>query len=207
VPVVTDIKRQKRSELRFNVYLDGKYVFALGDLELSNSGLRVGRELSEDEVADFRSRAENDGVYAKAINYIAVRPRSRREVIDYLMRKDVPREATGAVIERLERAGLLNDQEFAASWVANRQLLRPRSRRRLVQELAAKGVSREDAQVALSELDEDSELSVLIEVVEKKQRLSQYQDAAKLMGYLARQGYTYERIKKALEIISERLAE
>jgi regulatory protein len=207
VPVITDIKRQKRSELRFNVYLDGKYAFALGDLELSLSGLRIGHELSREEAAQFQDQAEVEGVYSRAVRYIAVRPRSRWEVMDYLRRKEVPEGAATAAVERLEHAGLLNDQAFAASWVANRQLLRPRSRRRLEQELAAKGVARGDIQAALDELGEDDEMAALIEMAEKKRRLPQYQDEAKIMGYLARQGYPYERIKKALKIISERSSE
>lgn len=207
MPVITDIKQQKRSELKYNVYLDGKYAFALSDLDLSTSGLRIGRELSEEEVATYQDQAETNGVYARAINYIAVRPRSQREVVDYLKRKEASDEVIGVTIERLQRIGLLNDRNFAASWVANRQLLRPRSKRRLEQELLAKGVARDDIQIALNDLDGDSELVSLIETIEKKQRSPQYQDGTKLMGYLARQGYTYERIKKALEIMSERSSE
>ncbi len=48
------------------------------------------------------------------------------------------------------------------------------------------------------EEDETDELNVLLVEVDKKRRQSRYQDDAKLMQYLARQGYGYEDIKKAL---------
>jgi regulatory protein len=94
---------------------------------------------------------------------------------------------------------LLNDSQFASSWIANRQALRPRSRRMLTQELMAKGVSREDISAAMGGLDGDSEVETLMGVIERKRQLPQYREPEKLMGYLARQGYSYEVIKKALE--------
>ena len=204
MPIVTALKRQKRSDTRVNVYLDGAYTFALPDLELSLSGLRVGSELSDEQVAEYRSRAEDEGAYARAVRFMAVRPRSRREVEDYLARKMVAPDVIQEIVGRLMRVGLLDDRAFAESWVANRQLLRPRSRRRLEQELASKGLARDDIQAALEGLEGEAELKSLIEVVEKKQRLPQYHEPQRLVGYLARQGYGYELIKRALEEVSKR---
>jgi regulatory protein len=204
MPVVSDIRRQKRSDTKVNVYLDGKYAFALSDLELSMSGLRVGQELSHGEVTEFLGRSVVEGAYSKAVRFVGVRPRSRQEVEGYLRRNGVAEDVAGGVVERLERVGLLNDAAFATSWVANRQLLRPRSRRRLEQELIGKGVSKDDIQEALSELGGDEELESLVVLAERKQRLQQYREPERLMAYLARQGYSYELIKKALENLAGR---
>jgi regulatory protein len=201
--IVTDIKQQKRRGTRYSVYLDDKYGFALSDLELSTSGLRVGQELTAEEAQHYQSEAERARVYASAIRFLGLRPRSRREMSDYLGRKGYPVETVGPVMERLGWAGLLDDREFAASWIASRQALRPRSRRMLAQELAAKGIARDEIEAALAELDGDSELDMLVEVVRKKQRLPQYQIPQKLMEYLARQGYSYELIKKALKRLGD----
>ena len=84
---------------------------------------------------------------------------------------------------------MVDDQKFAAAWVANRQALRPRSRHILAQELLAKGVSRSDVQVVLSEVDEEAELSAAVAVVAKKRKLPRYADPRKLIDYLMRQGY------------------
>lgn len=199
MPIITDIKQQKRSKGRFSVYVDGKYEFAVSDLDLGLSGLRIGQEISGAQIAEFKDSGEESKAYNQAIRYLSYRPRSEREVRDYLVKKSLDEDMVGQIIGRLQRAGLLNDQEFAAGWVANRQLLRPRSRRRLEQELMAKGVPGEQIGAALAGLDPEEELRALMEVIAKKRRLSQYQEPEKLVGYLARQGYGYELIKKALE--------
>jgi regulatory protein len=149
-------------------------------------------------------QTESDRAYAQAIRFLEVRPRSRYEIVSYLTRKGWTEAVSVEVVGRVERIGLINDREFAINWIANRQLLRPRSRRRLEQELIAKGVARDDIRVALEGLEQDDELKTLIEVATKKQRLPQYQTPEKLVGYLSRQGYSYELIKKALEQLSQR---
>ncbi|HEY2004401.1 MAG TPA: RecX family transcriptional regulator [Candidatus Saccharimonadia bacterium] len=197
--MITDIKQQKRSKGRFSVYVDGKYAFAVSDLDLGLSGLWVGQDISDEQIAELKDSGEESKAYNQVIRYLSYRPRSEREVRDYLVKKGIGEEMADQITGRLRRAGLINDQEFAAGWVANRQLLRPRSRRRLEQELMSKGVSGEQIGAALAEMNPEDELSVLMGVIEKKRRLSQYREPEKLVGYLARQGYGYDLIKKALE--------
>ena len=203
MPIITDIKRQKRKEARFNIFLDGVYAFALSDLELSTSGLRVGQSLSPQEVVEFQGQVERLKAYAWAVRFLGIRSRSRRELEDYLYRKGAVAEDVAQAVRQLEDVGLINDQEFARSWIANRQILRPRSRRMLEKELLAKGVAQADIQAALGELDGEDELQMLIRVIERKRHLPQYRQAEKLMAYLARQGYSYELIKKALTRLDE----
>jgi regulatory protein len=199
MPVVTDIKKQKRSDTRYSVYLEGEYVFALSDLDLSTSGLRVGQELTDAQVAEYIESASEAKAYALALRFLGLRPRSVREMRDYLRRKDITPGDVESATERLLRAKLLDDLEFARSWIRTRQSLRPRSSRMLQQELAAKGVSRDVVAEAIGELDGDAQLDTLVEVMQRKRRLPQYATAEKLLGYFARQGYPYDQLKKALE--------
>jgi regulatory protein len=198
MPVITDIKQQKRIETRYSVYLDGRYAFSLSDLELSSSNLRVRSELTPDEVELWQAQSLEGKAYAAALRYIAYRRRSERELTDYLRRKEYEAEVIEPVLERLREVSLIDDRAFAAAWIADRQLLRPRSRRVLEQELLKKGIDRELAHDALAELDDDDQATVLMNLIERKRRLTQYQDPQKLLAYLGRQGFGYAEIKKAL---------
>jgi regulatory protein len=198
VPVVTDITRQQRNAGRYSVYVDGTYSLSLSDLELSNSGLRIGQSVTAQQLAGLQDRAVSDKAYTLALGYLAYRPRSRREVGDYLGRKAVEPEVADAVVERLLQQNLVNDHSFAEAWVCYRQSLRPRSRRQLHQELVQKGIAREVIEDVLAGLGDDEQLVLLAELIEKKRRSAQYQNPEKLMAYLARQGFGYDLIKKAL---------
>lgn len=203
MPKITDIKQQKRSTERFSLYVDGRYSFSLGDLELSNSGLRLGQELTGDEVERWQSQALEAKAYNAALGQLSYRRRSRRELADYLKRKEYDEDIAASVIRRLEDLRLIDDAAFAAAWIADRQLLRPRSRRTLQVELMKKGIDRDTIADALSQVSEDSQLEALTDLIARKRRQSSYSDPKKLMAFLARQGYGYDQIKKALVRLDE----
>jgi regulatory protein len=198
MPVITDIRQQKRTATRYSIYLDGQYSFALPDLELSIGNLRVGQELTAAEVQNWQDHSLESKAYNLSLGYISYRPRSRREVTDYLRRKDYEPELIERVEQRLEEYHFIDDAEFAAAWIRHRQSLRPRSRRALEAELVLKGVARDTIAGALAELGDEGQDQMLVDLIEKKRSHTRYQDPDKLMQYLARQGFGYDQIKKAL---------
>jgi len=199
---VTAIKQQVKRTDRFAVHVDGKYSFSLGELDMINSGLRLGQELSQQELEQLKETAEIGGLYDRALGYIMLRPRSEWELQEYLKRKKAPALQIEKILNKLSLVGYIDDRKFAEAWVDNRRLLKSTSKRRLTQELRQKRVSDEIIEQVLAE-DETDELEVLKQLVAKKRQQSRYQDDLKLMQYLARQGYNYVDIKEALQKDSE----
>jgi regulatory protein len=108
---------------------------------VAQAGLRVGLALDDAGLAELQAADTFQASYNRALDFLAVRPRSTWEVRDRLRRKGVPDTDIGGVIERLERAGYLNDAEFARYWIEERARSSPRGPRLLQQELRRKGVS------------------------------------------------------------------
>ncbi len=215
---ITNIKQQVRRKDRYALYIDDKYSFSLGELELINSGIKIGRELSKEELDNLKDTAQVDKLYDRVLNYLAIRPRSEWEIRTYLKNKlnhkpsvykvaPCKQEETGhitdakemieKILNKLSNAGLVNDEAFARAWIGNRRLLKLTSKRRLIQELRQKRLDGGIIDKVLAE-DETNELTVLRELVSKKRQQSRYQDDLKLMQYLSRQGYNYNDIKAAI---------
>ncbi len=89
----------------------------------------------------------------RAFRLLAYRARSEAELRGRLERL-AEADVVAAVVARVRELGLLDDRSFAAAWVEQRQLRRPRSARLLAHELASKGVSQEVAGEAIAGLDE-----------------------------------------------------
>ncbi len=138
-----------------------------------------------------------DKAYDRALNLISHRMRSEWELRDYLKRKDYDEGVQDAIIERLHGRNYINDSEFARRWVENRRLLKAISTRRLAQELRQKRISDEIINQTLA-ADETDEIAVLKDLIDRKRKQTKYQDDLKLMQYLARQGFSYDLIKTAL---------
>jgi regulatory protein len=110
-------------------------------------------------------------------------------------RKKIEEPAAEAILGRLRRLSLLDDEAFARSWVASRHLLKNTSKRRLQLELKQKGVSQTIIDIVLAE-DEVDERKSLAAVIAKKR--ARYPDPSKLLQYLLRQGFSYDDIKTVL---------
>lgn len=194
---ITNIKPQLKRTDRYSVYVDDKYAFSLGEVELLAAGLRLNQEMSKEQLAALMDIAKLDKAYDRTLNYIAIRRRSEWEVRQYLKRKSYEPEIIEAILSRLSAKGYIDDTVFAKVWVENRRLLKSTSKRRLQQELRAKRVDDYIIQQVLTEDDTD-EREVLKELIAKKRQQSRYQDNLKLMQYLSRQGYNFDDIKSVM---------
>ncbi|MDQ6830250.1 MAG: recombination regulator RecX [Gemmatimonadota bacterium] len=143
--------------------------------------------------------------YDRALNMLAFRARSEREVRRQLARKGEPAEHIEAAVERLLRVGLLNDFEFARQF-ARAKLAGPGlSKRRVQTELARKGVAREVVDAAIAEVFTDESVdqeAMIARVAEKKLRSLAKLDPEirrrRLYAFLARRGYGPDEIRKVM---------
>ena len=194
---ITALRMQKRNQQRVNVYLEGKYSFALQAILAAT--LKVGQTLSFDEVLEFQRRDGVEAAYDRALEYLSFRPRSRSEIVAYLARKKVPSETASAAVQRLEGAGLLDDEAFAQYWVENREAFRPRGSRSLRFELRRKGIASEVIERATENVDEGA--SAYRAASERTRRLEQLDYPTfrlRLSGFLQRRGFSYDVVKEVV---------
>jgi regulatory protein len=96
-------------------------------------------------------------------------------------------------VERLKRSGLLDDQQFAETWVDNRSEFRPRSRRALAFELKQKGVPEETIDAAVEGLDEEQMAYLAAQKKANKYYSLEWPEfKQKMYAFLARRGFSYE---------------
>jgi regulatory protein len=200
---ITKIAQQVKKRDRYSIYVDESYSFSLSEGALLESRLTSGQELTKEQVDGYKQLSNDDKLYGRALNYVALRPRSVWEVEFYLKRKDSPAPLTEQITNKLLKLGLLDDYKFAESFVHDRRLLRSASKRKLQLELRKKHIASDIIERVLSEDDTD-ESGMLRQLIEKKRQQSKYRDDdMKLMQYLARQGFSYGDIKEALHAEEE----
>lgn len=219
---ITKISQQVKNKQRYSIYINEKYSFSLNEYQLAGSGLSSGKILTQNEINNFATESQFGKAYERALNYVTIRIRSEKEIIDYLSRTflypkpktyvnksgerifkkvEVDKEKTktliNRVIERLQLKGYINDEAFANAWVQSRQLTKRSSLRKLRQELMVKGIQQSIIEKVLTS-QEENELQNLEELIMKKRRIIKYQDDVKLTQYLIRQGYSYDNIRSKL---------
>lgn len=206
---ITAITQQARDKQRVNVSVDGTYSFSLDIAQVIDLGVKVGRDYSQQELDALIVESAFGKLYARALEYVLMRPHSAHEVRQYLwrktrdtrlpnggIRKGVPLETTERVFNRLTEKGYIDDEAFARHWIENRRQRKGISRLRLEQELRAKGVDSATVQQSLAD-SQRSETVELRKMLDKYR--SRYDDERKLIAYLQRQGFSYDDITSAIQ--------
>ena len=188
---ITALTLQKRNRQRVNVYLDGEFAFGLA--HILAAWMQVGQTLSDEKIAQLKAEDEREVAYQRAIKFMNYRPRTESEIRQNLQKHAVSDNVLNDVIQRLQRAGLLDDRYFADAWVENRIDLHPRSRRALAFELKQHGVDQQVIEQSLAQVDDD-QIAYLAAVRQshKLKELDWQNFRQKMYGFLARRGFDYE---------------
>ncbi|MDO5499278.1 MAG: regulatory protein RecX [Propionibacteriaceae bacterium] len=136
------------------------------------------------------------------LRQLAMQARTRQELAEALRRRNVPAEAAEEVLDRMAEVGLIDDGEFARSWVDSRQQRRQLSRTVLRRELQRKGVDRELVDEAVDRVSSEDEHSAAQALAEKKLRsvrgLDRTVQRRRIAGALARRGFSSEIVQSVL---------
>ena len=201
MPRLTRITETKRG--RYALFLDDAFAFSLDEDTFAAADLHAGDELTEPAVAELRRKSDARRALDKAMDLLALRDHAAGELYAKLCRRFDPHTAAAAVA-RVGELGLLNDAGFARRRAA--ELLRKRkSRREILQDLAAKGIDRETAADALAALmpadgEEDPDLASARALVERQyaRKLAEGK-TQQVMAALARRGFSHAVIRAAVQ--------
>lgn len=155
--------------------------------------------------ARVKEPLREDALFEYAVGALARRMRTERELRTILHRRAEPGEAgereIDAVLERLRQLNYLSDARFAATYTRLRKEDQKLGRRRVEQDLAAKGVSRAVVEKQVGEAyAEVDELTQAREYVERKRmaRPEGQKEQARAMGRLLRAGFSSATVWKLL---------
>lgn len=172
--------------------------------------LKEGQPINLEEYDNWLMVRQYRFALDRAVGYLAVRARSTREIEHKLLQAGYRPCTVEMVIYKLQRENLLDDADFARQWVESRQAHKL-GRTRIAQELRRKGVSQEEAEEALSAIDDDDQLAGAIALAEKaaariKPGEDQRKVASRITGMLARRGYSWDIAKQAIQqVLSDEL--
>jgi regulatory protein len=208
--VVTKIETQKRNPKRKSVFIDGKFAFGLDEEVLYKSGLKKGESLTEQQIKKITKEERKKEAKDVALRFLSFQRRTEKQIREKLQKKGFDEKTIKATIDKLKEFDLINDLEFATSWVKDRLAFKPRGKKLLKQELYKKGISKETIEQVTQELcqDEDKLALELLEKIKKRYKSLEPKVAKRRMfGFLLRRGFAYETTKKALNQVNRSFLE
>lgn len=201
---ITKLVRNVRDKRKISIYVDSKYTFSVLESIVVKYNLFSGKEISEEEIIEIKEKGNLAYWKDKALGQIARRPRSKKEIEEYLQKKNQI-ELVLLIIPELEKEGHLDDQKFTAWWIDQRLTFKNKSIKEIQTELYKKGIEKDLIEIEIGKLDtekiEKEKVKSLAEkkIVEIKRKTKEETEIReKLIQYLQRKGFRWDVIKSAL---------
>jgi len=192
---------------RNKIYLDTEEIMDISPLIRQKYDLKVN-----DNIERFYDEISYEASLEKGIFLISLKDRTKKEVRLKLEEKFWNKNAVLKAIEKLEEFGYLNDLNYAISYIESKTY----GKNRISYNLFQKGIDRSTVEKAYLTLDEGKEENIndvkLEKLIDKNSRKinssnsrdeKKLKEEQKLIQYLARQGFSLDKIFKKLKEYKE----
>ena len=191
-PHIIEIRSASHGRQRMLLLTDGREFF-FSDEACERVPVAEGDVATAELLEALDSAEQRVNAHEAALRLLSHRPRSENEMRTRLAMRGVAPSAIDEEIERLQRAGLLDDAKFAHAWVEDRRRLAPRGVRMLRYELLGRGIEMDSVDQATRDIDDRTTAMDLARERGRKTRASSYEAfAAKVGGFLRRRGFDYD---------------
>ncbi|HTR81621.1 MAG TPA: RecX family transcriptional regulator [Bacteroidota bacterium] len=203
---ITKIENQKKRPSRKSVFIDGAFAFGVSDEVLLRHSLRQGDEVNQETVDRIVHSEDEEEAKQKAFRFLGIRPRSKKEIRDYLSKKSFAGDVVEHTVAKLESLKMLDDLEFSRMVCRDMLLRKPAGEKMLRQQLFKKGVPKELADTVVAEFSTpEAELMMAVQAAERQsakfERSSKKLDGAllkkKILDYLMRRGFDFDTAMNA----------
>ncbi|WP_338556060.1 RecX family transcriptional regulator [Paenibacillus sp. KS-LC4] len=201
------VEKDSKHRSRYLIFAGGEEpILSVHEDLLIRHTLFKGQLLTESQIEEIRSEDERYRAYAMAVYYLGFKPRTGKQIEQYLQRKLIAQDHINYTIERLEKEHIVDDEQYAMQFAAQRMKSSHKGRRYIQQELMQRGVSKTAALAATSAIDSEMELNAAISKATKKWRTIKgepFERRRKLAAFLIRRGFPVDIIKAAVKSAEE----
>lgn len=200
---ITAILPQVKDKTRCNIYLDGRFCCGLTLETVVKNRLKVGRIVTENELAQMQLESEKSTAFDKALTHLSATRKTEKQMRSYLASKGYLPAVAEYVLEKLRSYNFVNDGEYADAYVEHAS--KRKGGKMIRMELRGKGITDDKIDEALSKVDEESEIDTAKGILEKYMRgkNADKESLQKAYRYLIGKGFSYDTAKSALSAFGE----
>ena len=190
---VTKIEVQKNNKNKVNIYCDNEYLFSLHTETLLKNGISVGAMLTESAVENLKNADDEFKALQIASTYVSKGVKSRKQVRDFLKKKEYSAFIVNNVISKLEEYKLIDDNSYIQAFIHDHTQY---GELKLKQLLLNKGISKQKIDEFF--LDYNFDIEILQDLANKylKNKENNYENVLKCKKYLLSHGFSYDQINQ-----------
>ncbi len=196
---ITEVSRRRRQ--LYLLTIEGGEDVQVDVRTFDESPYREGADITEEQLNALLAASQYNRARERALYLLGLRDYACKELEQKLYAEADPAVAA-SVVARLREVGLLDDERYAARLARSLSEGKHYPRRRIEQELRRRGVDPLTAQTAAEELDgEDFEQALALLERKYYNKLNDPDDRRRVTAALARRGFSYGAIRRAMDAL------
>lgn len=192
---ITKVEADSRRSGRYRIHVNGEYAFTVHEDVVVKFRLIKGATLPDSLEREVLKEEEQMAAYRYAVRYIGKAMRSAKEVRDKLKEKGYSPDIVDEVLKRLNEQRFVDDAAYANALATQRLKHNKKGRLWIRHELSQKGVSKQEAERVLEQLDPQEEWEEAWHLARKRWPSIKGERAdrlRKVMALLVRRGFPAE---------------
>ena len=197
-------KFKKVGKNKYKIFLDTTELTLYEDIILKYD-LLLNKDISIEDIDKLIDENNYYDAYNMALNYIEIKLRNRKEIVEYLKKKDFNNKCIDYALERLDKLNLLDDKRYTEAFINDKMLLSNDGPFKIRKQLIDVEINEEVIDNYLSLIDEEVWKNKLEKLINKKKSImkskSYYMFITKMKNDLYNLGYDKYMIDELLSNI------
>lgn len=152
------IKYKKLKSDKYKVYLEDESTMELYEDVILKYNLLILKEIKDEILESLKKDNSNLDAYYMSLKYLDIRPRSKKEINEYLLKKGFDIKLVEDTIMKLEKQGYINDLAFGKMFLNNKIITTANGPLKIRKELQQHNLNNEDIDLILQDYTDDIEL-------------------------------------------------
>ncbi|MBR5236206.1 MAG: RecX family transcriptional regulator [Clostridia bacterium] len=204
--IITKIESQKKNKGRSSVYIDDSFAFGLSDFDVLRLHLKVGKTLTEADVAAIRQDILLADSRQYALHLLDRHSYTEAAMCRKLRDRGTDEETILNVISFLKGYHYIDDEDYARRYIKAALHAGKSGLKKIQYDLVGKGVDKDIIETVISELSEEEfdEMVAIMPILQKKLRGDySFQNKMKAKRYLLSRGFSVDSIDHAMQKTEE----
>lgn len=199
------LKYEKKKNGMYQVFFDNDNNIDISEEIILKYNLLLKKDIDNSLIDKMLDENKIYIAYNLAIKYISIKMRSRKEIREYLSKKNIDYDSINEVIKILEKEKYLDDDSYANAFVNDKMLLSNDGPNKIRSKLIELGINSSSINNALELFDYDLQKEKVTKMAKKLVEVNRNKSAAllknKIITYLVNLGYDKSVINSVLSTI------
>lgn len=198
---ITQVSVQQKNKKRSNLFLDGVYYCSLDNILVVKYSLKPGMQITQEKLEKIQEENELSSAFDLALGYISRFKKTKKQLIDYLMKKGYLYPVAYKVVDKLISYGYVDDGDFARSFAE--QNSKSKGKMLIKMQLRAKGIDEKIANEAVENIGDETPQAIELANKYLKNKERDLKTISKCYRYLLSKGFSYDAVSSAIATLKD----